>query len=193
MTVEEIYEDLQARISPKRFKHILGVTEVAGLLAAKYGANPQKARLAGLLHDCAKELSLEDMISYLERANMFVDHQMLSNGALLHGAAGAAMASLRYEIKDSEVLEAVRVHTTGKVGMTILDKVVFLADYIEPSRDFPGVEFLRQLAAYDLDQAVLAAYDSTISLLLKQKQDIYTATILGRNDIIFRMKELHTL
>ena len=93
-------------------------------------------------------------------------------------------AKHEFSISDNEVLEAIRVHTTGKVHMSKLDKVIFLADYIEPNRDFPGVDELRKVAAQDLDKAVLLGFDNTIIHLIEQKLSIYPLTILGRNDVL---------
>ena len=109
--------------------------------------------------------------------------------ALLHGPAGSILAETKYGITDSAVQSAVYFHTTGHPDMTLLEKIIFLADYIEPSRDFPGVEKLRKLAEIDLDEALLAAYDSTISHLLDQKAYIYDLTFMGRNDLILKLKE----
>ena len=93
-------------------------------------------------------------------------------------------AKLEFSITDSEILEAIRVHTTGKVGMSKLDKVIFLADYIEPNRDFPGVDELRNVAKEDLNKAVLLGFDNTINHLIEQHLSIYPLTILGRNDVL---------
>ena len=93
-------------------------------------------------------------------------------------------AKQEFSISDNEVLEAIRVHTTGKVHMSKLDKVIFLADYIEPNRDFPGVDELRKVADQNLDKAVLLGFDNTIIHLIEQKQSIYPLTILGRNDVL---------
>lgn len=191
MTFEEIYQDLSRKLTPKRFTHSIGVTDMAETLAKRYGADPTQARLAGLLHDCAKELSLAEMYRWLQVANEVVDSQMMKDGALLHGVVGAIVANYVYHVTDTEILEAIRVHTTGKVGMSILDKIIFVADYIEVNRDFDGVDRLRELAKTDLDQAVLGGYDNTISFLIKQKKEIYSTTILGRNDIIFRLHHCH--
>ena len=113
-----------------------------------------------------------------------VDQELLSNGNLLHGLAGMIRAKYEFSISDNEVLEAIRVHTTGKVHMSKLDKVIFLADYIEPNRDFPGVDELRKMADQDLDKAVLLGFDNTIIHLIEQKLSIYPLTILGRNDVL---------
>lgn len=187
MTFADIHDDLKDRISPRRFAHIEGVIEAAGALAFYYGADVEQAEMAALLHDSAKELPLARMQKLVDRCGPLVDREVYQNGALLHGPAGAVIAAERYGIEDQAILEAVRVHTTGKAGMSTLDKIIFLADYIDKTRKFSGVDELRRLAFIDLDQAVLAGYDSTIGLLLKKKLTIYFKTIIGRNDIIFRI------
>lgn len=185
---EEIIEDMRGRISPKRFAHILGVARAAMALADRYGESVQQAYVAGLLHDCAKELPLSKMQELVDGAGIRVDRELYRNGALLHGIAGAVMALDRYGVTDPDILEAIRVHTTGKLSMSQLDKIIFLADYIEETRDFPGVEELRRLAFQDLDRAVLAGYDNTIRHLLDQGIPIYFKTILGRNDMLRQIK-----
>lgn len=186
----EIIEELEARISPKRFKHIMGVVEAAEALAHLYHEDVTRARLAALLHDSAKELPLPQMQEIIDRTGVIVDAEVYKNGALLHGPVGAILAVSRYDVDDLDVLEAIRVHTTGKVGMNTLDKILFVADYIEKNRDYPGVEVIREQAFIDLDKAVLAGYNSTLQFLLVQGVPIYTKTILGRNDIIFRINNL---
>ena len=181
---EEIIEDMRGRISPKRFAHILGVARAAMALADRYGEPVEHAYVAGLLHDCAKELPLSTIQQLVDEAGIRVDRELYRNGALLHGVAGAVMATDRYGVTDPDILEAIRVHTTGKLSMSQLDKIIFLADYIEETRDFPGVDELRRLAFQDLDRAVLAGYDNTIRHLLDQGIPIYFKTILGRNDMV---------
>lgn len=184
---EEIINDLRQQLSPKRFAHTLGVARAAVGLAQRYGAEPEEAYIAGLLHDCAKELPLSEMQKTVDEAGISVDVDMYVNGALLHGVCGAVVAHQRYGVIDAYILDAIRYHTTGRVGMTTLDKIIFLADYIEETRDFPGVDYLRSLALQDLDKAVLAGYDTTIHHLLDQGLSIYFKTILGRNDMVRRV------
>lgn len=181
--VKHITEDLSKRLSPKRWRHVQGVVEAAESLAHQYAPDlVRKASLAALMHDCVKEMRLPEMQSFVSMGE--VDEAVYHFGALLHGPAGANYAKTQYGVDDEEVLEAIRVHTTGKVGMSTLDKIVFLADYIEPNRDFPGVEKLRALAKVDLNQAVLAGYDGTIRHLLDDGLEIYELTMSGRNDMI---------
>lgn len=187
MLWEELIEAVRSRMSQRRFIHTLGVVKAADWLARRYEVNVEQARLAALLHDSAKEMPIKEMQALIKRAGIMVDSEVFENSALLHGEAGAVLAVTLFEVNDMEVLEAIRVHTTGKVGMSPLDKVLFVADYIEENRDFPGVEVIREMAQVDLDLAVLTGYDGTISSLLNRKTPIYFKTILGRNDIIFQI------
>ena len=184
LSFDEIQLIVSQWLSKKRFKHTLGVVESATHLAKLYGVDVEKARLAALLHDCAKELPLQDMQNLVKSESYDADQQLLSNGNLLHGFAGMIRAKKEFSISDDEVLEAIRVHTTGKVHMSTLDKVIFLADYIEPNRDFPGVDELRNVSELDLDKAVLLGFDNTIIHLIEQNLSIYPLTILGRNDVL---------
>ena len=182
------FDEIQHRVSQwmgkKRFKHTLGVVESATQLAKVYNVDVEKARLAALLHDCAKEMPLKEMQALVQASKYEADNELLANGNLLHGLAGMIRAEKEFSITDLDVLEAIRVHTTGKVHMSKLDKVIFLADYIEPNRDFPGVDELRRLAQQDLDKAVLLGFDNTINHLIEQHLSIYPLTILGRNDVL---------
>ena len=172
------FDEIQHRVSQwmgkKRFKHTLGVVESATQLAKLYNVDVEKARLAALLHDCAKEMPLKEMQDLVKENNYKADEELL----------GMIRAKLEFSITDSEILEAIRVHTTGKVGMSTLDKVIFLADYIEPNRDFLGVDELRTVAKKDLNKAVLLGFDNTINHLIEQHLSIYPLTILGRNDVL---------
>lgn len=191
LILKNIEHRVQERLSPKRWTHTKGVVEAAKVLAQLYDADEKQASLAALLHDCAKEMPLTVMQSLASRSGYDVDEEMMQNGALLHGLAGMVSAKEDFGITDPDVLEAIRVHTTGKVSMGLLDKIIFLADYIEKNRDFPGVEALRQMAVRNLDEAVLLGYDMTLRHLLDQELPIYVATIEGRNDLIRSIKESH--
>lgn len=187
MDIQQIETDLSNKLSKKRFIHTLGVVESAIYLAKKYGVNVEDARLAAMLHDCAKELPLLEMQDLV--ADLDCDVDMLHSGALLHGLAGMVLANTHYGITNREVLEAIRVHTTGKVGMSKLDKVIFLADYIEPNRNFPGVNDIRAAAEQSLDAGVLCGFDMTIRHLIDSDDTIYPLTIVSRNDLIQHMKK----
>ncbi len=190
MKLEKIKKELEKSLSGKRYRHSGGVADTAKHLAKLYGADADKAYEAGWVHDAAKELSLSDMQALIpEDSPLREDQPLMGSRALLHGPAGSIFIEKEFGIHDKEIQSAVYYHTTGHPQMTLLEKIVFLADYIEPSRDFPGVETLRKLAEKDLDKAVLAAYDSTISHLLDQEAYIYDLTFLGRNDLVLRMEK----
>lgn len=187
MDIKEIETDLSNKLSKKRFIHTLGVVNSAMYLAKKYGANIEDAHLAALLHDCAKEIPLLEMRDLV--ADLPCDQAMLHSGALLHGLAGMVLANTQYGVTNPDILEAIRVHTTGKENMSKLDKIIFLADYIEPNRKFPGVNDIRLAAEQSLDAGVLCGFDMTIRHLIDSGDSIYPLTILSRNDLLRHMKK----
>ena len=187
MDIKEIETDLSNKLSKKRFIHTLGVVNSAMYLAKKYGANIEDAHLAALLHDCAKEIPLLEMRDLV--ADLPCDQDMLHSGALLHGLAGMVLANTQYGVTNPDILEAIRVHTTGKENMSKLDKIIFLADYIEPNLNFPGVNDFRLAAEQSLDAGVLCGFDMTIRHLIDSGDSIYPLTILSRNDLLRHMKK----
>lgn len=187
MDIKEIETDLSNKLSKKRFIHTLGVVNSAMYLAQKYGANIEDAHLAALLHDCAKEIPLLEMRDLV--ADLPCDQDMLHSGALLHGLAGMVLANTQYGVTNPDILEAIRVHTTGKENMSKLDKIIFLADYIEPNRKFLGVNDIRLAAEQSLDAGVLCGFDMTIRHLIDSGDSIYPLTILSRNDLLRHMKK----
>lgn len=184
---EQLIKAVSSQMPEKRWIHTQGVMETAVKLAEQYGADPEKADVAAILHDVAKYwpvVQLEEVLvdNGLHRDLLEHDKQ------LWHAEVGAIVAERDYGITDQEVLDAIRYHTYGRVNMTLLEKVVCLADYIEPSRDFPGVNNIRELAHYSLEEALLAGFDSTISFLVSRKQIIYPPTLLTRNDLIKQLE-----
>lgn len=188
MNEEEICQKLKGMVDEERYVHSLGVRDCAVMLAERYGADVNKARLAGLLHDCAKGLPKQEMLSKAVEAGIELGPEEFHNEALLHGAAGAIVAGRVFGIKDPEILSAIECHTTGKRDMTLLEKIIYLADYIEPNRDFPGVEDLRQAAMDDLDRAVLLALRRTIKYVLDTDRFLHPRTVEAWNDMLKRFK-----
>lgn len=164
MLKRRLVDAMRQRLSAGRFAHVLAVAETAARLAERFGARADKAWVAGLLHDYARELPLAEM-RRLAAAHGLLPRVAEPSAALLHAPLGAVLLPMELGVADSEVLRAVALHTTGDAAMTVLDKVVYLADYIEPGRSFPGVEAVRSLAARDLDAAVLAALRNTAEAL----------------------------
>lgn len=188
MQETEICEKLKDMMDEERYVHSLGVRDYAVMLAERYGADVDKARLAGLLHDCAKGLPRQEMISKVLEAKIELGPEEFRNEALLHGPAGAVIARQVFGVEDPEILSAIECHTTGKRDMALLDKIIYLADYIEPNRDFPGVEDLRQAAMDDLDKAVLMALRRTIKYVLDTDRFLHPRTVEAWNDMLKRYK-----
>ncbi len=178
---DRIKEDLKKSLSSHRYTHVLGVAAAARELADRYGCDADTAEVAGLLHDAAKQLPLQEMQALAEKSFPVLPAPILANGGLLHGYAAVTIAKERYGITDPALLGAVAHHTTGAEQMSTLEKIIFLADYIEVNRDFDGVDDLRQAARRDLDEAVLLGYDSTIRHLLDQGKPIFVGTVANRN------------
>ncbi|MGX7164731.1 bis(5'-nucleosyl)-tetraphosphatase (symmetrical) YqeK [Enterococcus massiliensis] len=173
---ELLMQKVQMRMSERRFKHVLGVEETAIALAEKYGCSPEQASIAGLVHDYAKERPDEEFQLVIRRDGFDLDLLHWGN-AIWHGVVGADFVQRELAIDDPEILQAIRVHTTGAAEMSLLDKILYVADYIEPGRDFPGVEAARELALVDLDSAVAFETKHTLSHLIEQDKPIYPKTI----------------
>ncbi|MEK5477200.1 bis(5'-nucleosyl)-tetraphosphatase (symmetrical) YqeK [Paenibacillus sp. FSL R5-0407] len=186
-TREQLIEIVSGQMPAKRWKHVEGVMETAVILAERFGGDKEKADLAALLHDLAKFWPVERQEAMI-RDNGLNPELLEHDKQLMHAEIGAFVAQRDYGIEDPEVLNAVRYHTSGRVGMTKLDKIVCLADYIEPGREFPGVEQIRDLAEHSLEEALVAGFDSTISFLLEKGKVIFPLTVLARNGLIQEIK-----
>ncbi|MCG0275547.1 MAG: bis(5'-nucleosyl)-tetraphosphatase (symmetrical) YqeK [Thermosediminibacteraceae bacterium] len=179
-----ILEDLKKNLTEERFLHTLGVMETAVTLAQRYGVDEEKAELAAMVHDCAKDIPVAEQLNLVREFGILLDEISRLEKALIHAPLGAVLARKRYGIEDPGILRAVCVHTTGDENMTTLDKVVFLADYIEPGRNFPGVEKLRKVALEDLDEAVIMACNSTIKYVLEQGKLLHPRMVQARNSLL---------
>jgi nicotinate-nucleotide adenylyltransferase len=169
---------LMASMNIKRFAHTLCVAYAARRLAKWHGEDEEKAALAGLLHDCAKGLDLSSMQAYVRENRIKADESILSSGALLHAVVGAHMARHVYGITQEDVLSAIACHTLGKVPMTRLEMIVYLADKIEPDReDYPGLYEIRRLSETNLMGAVLMSLENTASYVKDCGKTLHPATI----------------
>ncbi len=184
MTVAEIRTYLEQTLSTRRYLHSIGVAEEAERLANRYGADAEKAYLAGLIHDCAKEVSPEETVLLLQNYGYMPTKEECASPTVLHGKLGAYIAKEKFGVDDEEMLNAVRYHTTGCAGMSLLMKIVFIADFIEPNRAYPDVEHLRKLTYEDLRAGMLFALDYTIEDLVRKKRAIHPDTVHCRNDLI---------
>ena len=165
LSVETMQEKLQSALSVKRYIHTLGVAEEAVKLAQIYGSvqEQQKARVAGLLHDCAKDYPESMRLRFCKEYKVKTDEIMNKQTDLIHPFLGAEVAKREYQVMDEDVLNAIRYHTTGRKEMSLLEKIVFIADYIEPNREkFGGLEEARRLAYLNLDKAMKYILENTI-------------------------------
>ena len=166
----EEYKDLQKMIhkemDDKRFVHTMGVAYTASAMAMAYGEDFKRAYLAGLLNDCAKCHTNPEFITLCEEYGIPITESEYENPFLLHGKLGAYQAKHKYNINDEEILSAITWHTTGKPDMTLLEKIIFIADYIEPDRkELPNISEIRKTAFSDIDKAMVLISGSTIKYL----------------------------
>lgn len=188
MNREKALRLVREQLTERRYIHTVGVMEAAIELAERYDVDTQKAELAAIFHDYAKFRDKEEMRRIIIDQKM--PHDLLQfHDELWHAPVGAYLVEKEAGITDGEVLEAIRCHTSGKINMTTLDKVLYVADYIEPGRDFPGVEQVRESAKSSLDIAVIQAMKNTITYLLKRNQPIYPDTFQAYNDMTMKVKE----
>ncbi|HEX3032543.1 MAG TPA: bis(5'-nucleosyl)-tetraphosphatase (symmetrical) YqeK, partial [Bacillota bacterium] len=158
--------------------------EWAEKMAVKYNVNRDQARLAALFHDCAKNLSNEELLEQWTAAGFQPDEWMADQPDLLHGPVGALIAEQEFGVSDAEVLQAIARHTLGGDDMTPLDKIIFLADMVEVNRSFPGVEALRALTMENLDKAMITAVNKVIEYLLQSDAVIHPQTLRTRNILL---------
>ena len=171
-------EMLFADLTVKRFAHTLAVADTARRLALLHGLDPLKAEIAGLLHDCAKCLPLEEMQRIARENHLTEDESILESGALLHSVVGAYLARTKYGCEDDEVIQAILSHTTGKAGMTRLDMAVWLADTIEPTRaPYPLLDKTRMLAGLSLEKAMITSLEGTLQHVRKKGDAVHPATL----------------
>jgi predicted HD superfamily hydrolase involved in NAD metabolism len=188
MEREEALKLVKEQLTDHRYQHTLGVMETAIALAKQYGENEQKAELAAIFHDYAKFRPKGEMKEIIA-THGFPQDLLEFNSELWHAPAGAFLVEKEAGISDLEVLDAIRYHTSGRPGMNLLEKIIYLADYIEPGRHFPGVEEVRETAKESLDKALIMAMKNTIIFLMKKNQTVYPDTFYTYNDLIKKLED----
>lgn len=178
MDIIRIKDELKEVLKPSRYLHSTGVEEVAVDLAAINGCDMEKASLAGILHDCAKYLSDTELIEECKKYAVPITETEEKAAFLLHAKIGALYARIKYGVEDEEILNAIRFHTTGRPAMTVLEKIIFTADYIEPYRKpLPRINEIRQAAYDNLDLGVFMMLENIVSYLESSAVVIDTMTI----------------
>ncbi|WP_018659463.1 bis(5'-nucleosyl)-tetraphosphatase (symmetrical) YqeK [Allofustis seminis] len=181
LTREQLLKKVAAAMSSKRFEHVMRVEQTALDLARRYGANEEKTSIAALLHDFAKEAPDHSMRDLIISENLDLDLLSFGN-AVWHGPTGAILANKMFGIEDDEILQAIAEHTCGSLPHApLVQKIVFVADFIEPARDFPAVEHAREIAKRSLDAAVFFELQHTLKYLLEKEARIYPKTLQNYN------------
>lgn len=171
--ISNIKKYLEKRQDKDRYEHTLGVSYTAAALAMRYGYDIKKAQLAGLLHDCAKHYPDDKILQYCEKYNISITEVEKRNPFLLHAKLGAFLAMRKYRIEDKEIISSILVHTTGKPNMSLLDKIIYVADYIEPNRSrAANLTEIRRLAFEDIDKAYVKILSQTIEYLESGRGEI---------------------
>lgn len=183
MKIEEITEIVKSRLSEKRFNHCKCVMERCIELAEKFNFDKEIAAKVGMAHDIAKEMVSDEKIKYAEKNNIEIDEIERDNPTLLHAKIGADIAIRELDFTE-EMGQAIRVHTTGKENMSILDKILFIADRTSTERCFPDIYYLNELIEENLDKAVLYIIEKKILLQIEKKATMHTDSIIARNYLL---------
>ena len=186
LSVEEIKKYLKENLKESRYNHTLGVCEIALELAELNGVSKEKAEIAALAHDVAKNLSKEEMMKIIKDNNIILSNVEKENMNLWHSIIAPIVAEEKLGITDEDILDAVRWHTTGKEDMSVLTKIIYIADMIEPGRSFPGLEDIRKETFEDLDKGVYTGLTHSIQFLLSKNLLIDENTIKARNYFLFK-------
>ena len=183
MTEQKARRLAKKRLSAKRYQHTLNVRRMAVKLAKRWGADPEKAALAALLHDTANELPREEMLRILNDNAIMAENAQNRPSPVWHGICAAILAQTQWGVEDEEVLSAIRCHTTGKPGMSLLDEIVFLADMTSAERDYPEVDYLRKLEKKDIHQAMREALEMNLHWLEESGKPVDEETRAALEDL----------
>lgn len=184
----EYTEILRGRLTERRFIHSLNVADSARELAEIYGCDPDKAYTAGLIHDCCKDEPAGLQLSYMLGNGAELTECEINTAKLYHSICGSVYIQKEFGIDDIEIINAVRYHTTGRANMSVLEKVIFIADFISAERDYNGVEIMREKAKRSLDEAIVEGLSFTIKDLIDAGRIIHPDTLGAYNDAIAKIK-----
>ena len=184
---KEVLINLHKDIGESRFNHTLRVVEESKKLAKIHNIDIDKAVTSALLHDCAKFEDKKKLLNMAYDFDIMKNNIMKLNNHLIHAPLGAILAKYRYNILDKDILNAIKYHTTGRKNMSTLEKLTYIADYIEPARKFDGIEIVRQLAYQDLDRSILLAMNKSLVFLINNDRIISRDTFEARNQLIINI------
>lgn len=183
---ENIKNEIKLILSEKRFEHSLKVELEAVKLAQIYGSDVEKTRVAAIAHDFAKSYSDQELIKMAQNYGMNIDEIQINFPQLLHGPVAAHICREKFGVIDKDILNAISNHTTGRKGMSLLEKIIYIADVIEPGRYFPGINDIRNTVLNDIDSALLLACNSTLIYITQENYLIHPLTIEFRNSLLLK-------
>jgi predicted HD superfamily hydrolase involved in NAD metabolism len=190
MHIKAIGEQLKTMLSEKRYLHTLRVVETCESLARVHSADLDKVRLSALLHDCARELSHEELFAWAKEENISIDAVLTHQPDLLHAKVGAILAEKWFGVTDKEIHSAMACHTTAKEDMTTLEKILFVGDAIEPQREYLGVDEIRKLAYNDLDSATRLTLKSMMRYVLKKDLLLHKDSVKAWNWLLAKERTI---
>lgn len=183
MKYEQAKKLVRKNLSEKRYTHTKNVKKMAVKLAKRWGADPEKAALAAILHDAAKELPKDRQLQIFAENAIIAENAPMRPTSVWHGIAAAILCETEWGVHDPEVLSAIRCHTTGKPGMSLLDKIIYMADMTSAERDYPGVEALREEEFEDLDMALLHALKRTVDFVKEKGGRLDDQSVAAYEDL----------
>ena len=189
MEFKEIERELRLILSSKRYEHSVGVAKAAVSLAKIYKVDQEKAYLAGLMHDCAKELNISYQLVLAMQSKVGFDISQIPYPPIYHGPAGSVYAVKKFSVEDEDVLRAVALHILGDIGMSSLEKIIFVSDYFEENRKYPCKEEIKAAAFQSLDKAMILGCDVSINYLLSAGKKVHHKMIKIREYYIEKYKE----
>ena len=189
MDTLQLEQLLKNRLSTYRFTHSINVSREAARLARLYGGDEEKARLAGLLHDICKELPVEEQLQWVKKSAIIFDNLLYRQPQVLHGPAAAEYLRQELDIQDEDLLNAVRYHTVGRSGMSLLEKIVYVADLTSADRDYRGVDQVRQWTDEDLDKGLLEGLKFSLEKLLARGKTILPCTVAAYNECLLQLEQ----
>ena len=185
---DEFIALIKGKLNEDRFIHSMGVADTAVLLAEKFGGDREKAYIAGLLHDVMKNESEEEQLKMMKKDGIILSQAEKNNPKLWHAMSGAAFIRHELGITDPDIVNAVRYHTTGRAGMSLLEKIIYTADFISPERNYPDVEVMRSLSLESLDKGDLYSLQFSLKRLSECKFVIHTDSVDFYNELVIKLK-----
>ena len=189
VSVDRYRSLIKSRMGERRYIHSINVAKSAVQLAERYGADKQKAEIAGILHDCCKEIPKEEMLQIMTDGGIILDAVEKGTSKLWHAIAGSVFVRDELKIDDEDIINSIRYHTTGRANMSLLEKIIFIADFIGEERNYDGVNIMRKKAFECLEDAMLFGLQFTITDLAKRKLTIHSNAFFCYNDTIMTLEK----